>query len=70
MHDQELTMTQPQPGLFFRIIERMAHAPASYEAMAPRLSDIPDQDDRDDDDDRTLRRDEGYYWGWCMTGHW
>lgn len=64
-------MTQPQPGHLFRIIERTAHGPASDEAIAPNQSDTQFLREADDtDDDRPLRRDEGFYWGWCMTGHW
>lgn len=63
-------MTQEAVGRVWSFLDRIFPA-TQQPSIAFEGPPAAFGDDEDDDDD-SLRpyRDESYYWGWCMYGHW
>jgi hypothetical protein len=63
--DEELTMTQTteDPARSFLDRLRAALNPPATERPADATARAGDDDDR-------RVRDESFYWGFCMNGHW
>jgi hypothetical protein len=65
--DEELTMTQTTQSPLRSLLDSLREA--LFPEPAPRrAAEAGDKDDGDDD--RRLSRDESFYWGFCMNGHW
>jgi hypothetical protein len=67
---KEVQMTQIAQGRFWSVLDRIFPATASHPIAFDQPALAFDEDEEDGDDKLRALRDENFYWGWCLYGHW
>lgn len=62
-------MTQETISRFWSILDRVFPATHQPTIALDGPSGVFEDEPTEQDEDRVYR-DESYYWGWCMYGHW